>query len=102
MLTNGTIACIVKHRPVSPLSRITRWLDKIGQKLRASDDCKPSIVNFSKVMGDTVEVEKEIIILWLNIVMTFRNEAQGRGCLTDAKMIGGHLLPPRKESDDQA
>jgi hypothetical protein len=30
-------------------------------------------------MGDTVEVNKEIIILWLNIIMTFRNEAQGHG-----------------------
>ena len=67
---------------MSPLTRITRWLEKIGHKLRTSNDCKHSITDFSKVIGDTVEVNKEIVILWLNIIMAFRNEGQGRGGIT--------------------
>ncbi len=62
---------------MSPLTRINKWLEKIGHKLRASNDCKQSIPDPSKVVGDTIEVNKEIVILWLNIIMTFRNEAQG-------------------------
>jgi len=68
--------------PVSPLGKITRWLDRIGHKLRASNDCKHSITDFSKVMGDTVEVNREIVILWLNIIMIFWNEGQGSGGIT--------------------
>ncbi|KAF0329893.1 transcriptional xre family [Colletotrichum asianum] len=62
----------------NPLTRITRWLERIGHKLEVSNDCKSCITDFSKVKGDTVEVNKEIIVLWLNIIMTFRNEGLGR------------------------
>jgi hypothetical protein len=79
--------------PVSPLSRITRWLEKIGHKLRASNDCKHSITDFSKVMGDTVEVNKEIVILWLNIIMTFRNEGQGSGGITSSSYPPAQCIP---------
>lgn len=64
--------------PLSPLSRITRWLEEIGHKLRTSNQCKDSITDVGKVKGDTVEVNTEIVILWLNIIMTFRN-AEGHG-----------------------
>jgi hypothetical protein len=60
--------------PSSPLSRITRWLEKIGHKLRASNDRSPYIPDddSEKVKGDALEVNKEIVILWLNVIMTFR------------------------------
>ncbi|KAI0115622.1 hypothetical protein GGR51DRAFT_503594 [Nemania sp. FL0031] len=61
-----------------PLNRITKWLEKIGHKLRASNDCSGNITDFEKVKGDTVEVNKEIVILWLNVIMTFRNQGNGR------------------------
>ncbi|KAK1830086.1 hypothetical protein QBC39DRAFT_426826 [Podospora conica] len=58
------------------LTRITRWLEKIGHKLQVLNECKGVITDFSKVKGETVEVNREIIVLWLNIIMTFRdNEA---------------------------
>ncbi|KAI0139030.1 hypothetical protein F4776DRAFT_47404 [Hypoxylon sp. NC0597] len=63
--------------PVSPLSRITRWLEKIGHELRESNNCRERITDLEKVKSDTVEVNKEIVILWLNIIMTFRNKGQG-------------------------
>ncbi|KAI1410375.1 hypothetical protein F5Y13DRAFT_192236 [Hypoxylon sp. FL1857] len=63
--------------PVSPLSRITRWLEKIGHELRDSNNCRDRITDLEKVKSDTVEVNKEIVILWLNIIMTFRNKGQG-------------------------
>ncbi|KAL3463576.1 P-loop containing nucleoside triphosphate hydrolase protein [Aspergillus heterothallicus] len=42
------------------LARITKWLDKIGHYLRASNDCKDSITDLGKVKGDTVTVNTEI------------------------------------------
>ncbi|KAK6213364.1 putative pfs domain-containing protein [Colletotrichum tabaci] len=62
---------------VNPLTRIIRWLEKIGHKLEVSNDCRDRITDFSKVKGHTVEVNREIVILWLNIIMTFRNEEYG-------------------------
>ncbi|KAM5361674.1 hypothetical protein ACJZ2D_012951 [Fusarium nematophilum] len=62
---------------VTPLGRITKWLGRIGHKLQTSNMCTEGITDLSKVKGDTVQVNNEIIMLWLNIIMTFRNEAQG-------------------------
>lgn len=42
-----------------------------------SNDCKESIADFSKVNGDTVEVNREIGVLWLNVIMAFRNQGCG-------------------------
>ncbi|GAW26878.1 putative pfs domain-containing protein [Rosellinia necatrix] len=61
----------------SALSRITKWLETIGHKLRASNDYYGNITDLEKVKGDTVEVNKEIVILWLNIIMTFRSQEPG-------------------------
>ncbi|KAF2753267.1 hypothetical protein EJ05DRAFT_504920 [Pseudovirgaria hyperparasitica] len=58
--------------PLSPLRRVSRWLEKIGHKLRTSNDCSDRIIDVEKVKGDTVEVNKEIVLLWLNVIMTFR------------------------------
>ncbi|CAG8978830.1 hypothetical protein HYALB_00013204 [Hymenoscyphus albidus] len=58
---------------ITPIIRITRWLERIGQKLKASNDCKGIITDFSKVKGDTVKVDREIIVLWLNVIMAIRN-----------------------------
>ena len=65
--------------PYSPLSRITNWLDKISHKLRALNDCSIMITteNAEKVKRDTLEVKKEVVILWLNVIMTFRSQGLG-------------------------
>ncbi|KAF2116367.1 hypothetical protein BDV96DRAFT_51023 [Lophiotrema nucula] len=63
---------------VGPLSHITKWLEKIGHKLRTSNECSSNISDIEKVKGDTLEVNKEIVVLWLNIIMTFRNQSHGR------------------------
>ncbi|KAI0426341.1 hypothetical protein F5Y09DRAFT_334237 [Xylaria sp. FL1042] len=63
--------------PTNPLIRITQWLERIRHRLRASNDCKLESTHFGKIKGDTVEVNREIVILWLNIIMTVRNKSQG-------------------------
>ncbi|KAF2969313.1 hypothetical protein GQX73_g4250 [Xylaria multiplex] len=68
----------VNRSQASTLSRITKWLDNIGHKLRVSNDCSAGITDVDKVKGDTVEVHKEIVILWLNIIMTLRKEERGK------------------------
>lgn len=49
--------------PISPLDRITKWLEKISYKLRVSNDCAPRIPDIGRVIGDTVEVHKELVVL---------------------------------------
>ncbi|CAH0056955.1 unnamed protein product [Clonostachys solani] len=68
---------LLDQGPVGPLQYITRWLEKIGHRLRDSNDCNKNINDFMKVKGDTVEVNKEIMTLWINIIMMFRNQDQG-------------------------
>ncbi|KAK1636213.1 hypothetical protein BDP81DRAFT_489364 [Colletotrichum phormii] len=62
----------------NPLKRITKWLERIGHKLEVSNDCKDCITDLSKIKKDTVAVNKEVVLLWLNIIMTFRNKGLGR------------------------
>ncbi|KAF4458057.1 NB-ARC and TPR domain protein [Fusarium austroafricanum] len=62
---------------VTPLDRIIKWLGNIGYQLKASNMCREIIADVKQVKDDTVKVNKEIIILWLNIIMTFRNEGRG-------------------------
>lgn len=75
-------------RAINPLTCTTRWLEEIGHKLQILNGCKESISDFSKVRRDTVKVNREIVILWLSIIMTFRNEGYGReGQLRSYKII---------------
>ncbi|KAI1458139.1 hypothetical protein F4805DRAFT_474585 [Annulohypoxylon moriforme] len=63
--------------PVSPLRQITTWLERIGLELKHSNECRNKITDPEDVKFDTVVVNKEVVILWLNIIMTFRNEGVG-------------------------
>ncbi|KAI0104454.1 hypothetical protein F4814DRAFT_430828 [Daldinia grandis] len=62
---------------INPLENITRWLESIGRKLQDSNDCYQRITDSKKVKNDIIEVNREIVILWINIIMTFRNKGQG-------------------------
>lgn len=64
---------------MSHLRGITKWLEKIGHKLRASNEGWDSITDFTKVKFDATEVNRELVVLWLNFIMTFRNQGQERG-----------------------
>lgn len=52
-------------------------LEKIGHKLNRLNQCAISLKDFSKIKGDTTEINREMVILWLNIIMTFRNQEFG-------------------------
>lgn len=52
-------------------------LEKIGHKLRRLNQCTSSLKDFSEIKGDTLEINREMIILWLNVIMTFRNQEIG-------------------------
>ena len=54
-------------------------LEQIGHKLRRMNDCSTSFSDTSKIIGDTVEINREIITLWLNIIMFFRTQSQSMG-----------------------
>ncbi|KAI1097155.1 P-loop containing nucleoside triphosphate hydrolase protein [Jackrogersella minutella] len=74
---------------VNPLSQITKWLEKIGHELRHSNDCRDKITDLEKVKRDTVEVNKEIVFLRLNIIMTFRNKGHGHNISLDDSTWAG-------------
>ncbi|KAI0888151.1 uncharacterized protein GGS22DRAFT_185531 [Annulohypoxylon maeteangense] len=63
--------------PISPLRQITTWLERIGLELKHSNECRNKITDLEGVKSDVVEVNKEVVILWLNIIMMFRNEGVG-------------------------
>jgi hypothetical protein len=52
------------------IERITTMLEKIGHKLRRLT----SVRDHSQIKGVAVEINREMVVLWLNIIMTFRNE----------------------------
>ncbi|KAL8896345.1 MAG: hypothetical protein Q9207_007750 [Kuettlingeria erythrocarpa] len=58
------------------IERITRMLEQIGHKLRRLNECSSAFSDTSKIKGDTVEINREIVILWLNIIMFFRTQSQ--------------------------
>ncbi|KAI1654754.1 hypothetical protein F4813DRAFT_194925 [Daldinia decipiens] len=62
---------------INPLDNITRWLENIGRKLQDSNDCYQRITDSERVKNDMIELNREIVILWINIIMTFRNKGQG-------------------------
>lgn len=49
-------------------------LEKIGHKLKSLNQCVKSLKDFSQTKGDTVEINHEMVILWLNIIMKFKNQ----------------------------
>lgn len=55
-------------------------LEKIGHKLNRLNQCARSLRDFSQIKGDTIEINREMVILWLNIIMTFRNQEFGGRC----------------------
>jgi hypothetical protein len=59
------------------ISRISRMLRAISHKIQVLNGCSHSLTDYSVVKGDTVEIHKEIINLWLNIIMIFRNQSLG-------------------------
>ncbi|KAI0898720.1 hypothetical protein F4806DRAFT_506706 [Annulohypoxylon nitens] len=63
--------------PISPLKQIITWLESIGLELKHSNECRIKIADPENVKFETVKVNKEVVILWLNIIMTFRNEGLG-------------------------
>ncbi|KAK7990146.1 hypothetical protein PG989_010461 [Apiospora arundinis] len=66
--------------PESPLPRINTWLERIGSELSASNDCQENLSEYEKVKKDMVEVNTVIIILWLDIITTFRDRgSEGQG-----------------------
>ncbi|KAI1087828.1 hypothetical protein F5B19DRAFT_46663 [Rostrohypoxylon terebratum] len=62
---------------ISPLRQIITWLETISVELKHSNECRIKIADPEKIKFDTVNVNKEVVILWLNIIMTFRNEGLG-------------------------
>jgi hypothetical protein len=59
------------------ISRIRRMLQAIDFKIAVLNGCSRSLVDHSVVKSDTVEIHKEIMNLWLNIIMIFRNQSFG-------------------------
>jgi hypothetical protein len=59
------------------VNRITRMLRAIGHKIAVLNGCSHFLTDYSVVKGDTIEIHKEIMNLWLNIIMIFRNQSFG-------------------------
>jgi hypothetical protein len=52
-------------------------LKEIGHKLRMINECSQSLGGFNKVKAETAEINREIVMLWLNIIMIFRTQSMG-------------------------
>lgn len=53
-------------------------LEQIGYKLRWMNECSSAFADTSKIKGVTVEINREIVILWLNLIMFFRLQSSGK------------------------
>lgn len=58
--------------------RVTRMLEQIGHKLKRLHLCSVSLNDYSQIKGDMMEIHREMIMLWLNIIMTFRQQEFGK------------------------
>lgn len=58
------------------IEKINRILKEISHKLKLLYECSQSLEHYDDVKGDTVGIHCEVITLWLNIIMTFRAQAQ--------------------------
>jgi len=53
-------------------------LEQIGHKLRRMNECSTSFADINRIKGDTVEINRELIILWLDIITFFRSQSFGK------------------------
>jgi len=59
------------------IDRINRMLREVSHKLKVLTDVSKSLEDLDTVKGDTVEINQELLKLWLNIIMFFRTQIYG-------------------------
>ena len=80
LVVNSTHSNKLSFESKGTIVRITKMLEKIGQELRRMNGCSASISDVAQIKGDTVEINREIIVLWLNVIMVFRTQVFGNCC----------------------
>ena len=60
------------------IERITKMLRAIGDRLRLLNEYLRTILVTHEVKGDAVDVNRAIVILWLNVITMFRTHIPGR------------------------
>ena len=60
------------------IDRISRILREIGHRLMILNDISQEISDYTQYKPEAVEINREIVILWLNIIMIFRTQARGK------------------------
>lgn len=57
-------------------------LEQIDYKLRRMNECSSAFADTNKIKGNTVEINCEIVSLWLNVIMFFRHQSSGKLMIT--------------------
>lgn len=53
-------------------------LEDMSHQLRNANECAQYLKTYSQIKGDAVEINREMIILWVRIITVFRTQGSGQ------------------------
>ena len=67
------------------IKEVHQMLKAISHKLQILNKCSQSLVSYHDVKEDTLYINRDIVVLWLKIIMVFRDPESGLCIISDLR-----------------